>query len=671
MDKSKINSISIYPPIGIARIGNSPEYFLASEVPGVEPDPTTVSTDPTDPKVSKVSKGYKDFAGRIKKQAVKFKLYAFDKDGKVLGEVTNEIAEINWHVHVANVKAAWYEFNNALDLPLAGVPAIYRNKSEGDRSQLAITPKAIDISGPNIDDQTHTFNDGTFYGEKVNLGRVKTDNEGRVIFVPGSGDAHSKDNLPPTTFANNQGWHDDTCDGVVRASVVIDGNKFEAKPAMVAVTPPNFGPGLFGVVTMNDVVQNLFIKEMGYPDPAAEGVVFYEHIYPILERMTNTQWVNEGFSVLFGQNSPSDFTDPSLLAILEDPLEVSNNVREKVFQWFRNPSSTKFEPQQVPAFYGDGFGEYQGLAIVDLPITQTQYERLEKWSKGEFTKGELVEKKAFEDLCLEGQINALNQAPLEECLGGPFHPGIELTWPMRVKIMWETPYRLNVVDKGADTKLDFGPLLSPQIALSKEGPLSISGPGSLTRWLGVPWQTDEASCLSGYNPSTYLPLPSFWAARVPNQVLSEDGFERLLDENLNIGQRLKHFDYRQDWLRDLGTQNLSRINKMVSRWHELGIVTRHVDYIQGGSDFLPKVAWVETGRPLPEKDPSFDQVEYSEEIILDAIKQHDNNKDLALTKYRSPDDSESDDSALKDSTPKKETLKRTAKNTTTYGRHEM
>ena len=62
MDKTKIKSIAIYPPIGIARIGNAPEYFLASEVPGVEPSPKD---------------GYKDAEGRIKKQAVKFKIYAF------------------------------------------------------------------------------------------------------------------------------------------------------------------------------------------------------------------------------------------------------------------------------------------------------------------------------------------------------------------------------------------------------------------------------------------------------------------------------------------------------------------------------------------------------------------------------------------------------------------
>jgi len=640
MDKSKIDNIAIFPPIGIARIGNSKKYFLASEIPGVEPE---------------TKDGYKDAKGCIKKQAVKFKVYAFDKYGNALGEITSKNSKINWHVHVANVKSAWYEFNNALDLPQAGIPSQPRNRTITEREQLAIKPAPIEINGENVEDCSNRFDDGEFYGKKVNLGSVETDNKGRLIFIPGNGESESKDNEPATTFANNEGWHDDTCDGVIRATVEIDGQLLEANPAMVAVTPPNFGPGLFGVVTMNDVVQDLFIREMDYPDSAAKGVVFYQHIFPILERMTNTQWVNEGFSMLFGHNSPSDFTNHTFLKLLENPGADAKDIREKVFAWFRDPSSKIFKPQQVPPFYGDGFGEYKDLPIVDLPITQTQYNRLKKWSKGNFTTGELETKKVFEDLTLEEQIDSLNQAPLEECLGGPFHPGIELTWPMRVKQMWKAPYRLNVVEKGENTVLNFGPLLSPQIALSEKGPLSKSGPGSLTRWLGVPWQTDEASCLSGYNPSTYLPIPSFWAARVPNQVLSEDSFERLNDVNVNIGQRLKHFDYRQDWLRDLGTQYLVKINNMVDKWHNLGIVTKHLENIEDSSGLLPKVAWIESGRPLPKEDPSFDQVEYAEETILEAIKRAENKTESA-TQY------------LKKSIKPK--LNRTATDHTTYGRDQ-
>ncbi|MEP1487590.1 MAG: LodA/GoxA family CTQ-dependent oxidase [Algibacter sp.] len=603
MNTKDISSVAIYPPIGIARIGNSDEYFFSTDLPGVQIEPTG---------------GYKDKKGRVKKQVARFRVYAFDGNGKALGEIKDtEVININWRLHVANVKAAWYEFNNALDLPGAGIPSGYRNpKIKGEnREHLVIDPGAISISGKNKKGKEYDLDDGKFFDKKVKLGHVETDNEGRLLFFGGDGDAESYDNEQAITFANNEGWHDDTCDGVVRATVTINGKMFEAEPANVAVTPPNFGPGLYGVVTMNDVVQDLFINEMNYPNPSANGVEFWQHIYPILERMTNTQWVNSGFFMLFGKNSPSDFTNPELLNKLSDNSNASEDVRKRVFDWFRNPESDDYTPTKIPPFYGDGFGEYEKIALVDLPITRTQYARLEKWAKGDFKANVLKPQEPFEKLTPEEQINALNQAPLEECLGGPFHPGIELTWPMRVKIMWKKPYRLNVVDEGVfELKdLSFGPLLSPAIALGKDGPLSKSGPGSLTRWLGVPWQTDEASCLSGYDTSTYLPLPSFWAARVPNQVLSGQSFERMEDADVNIAQRLKHFDYRQDWLRDFGSVYGKKINLMISEWHELGIISRvEVKASNNEEGFLPDVVWKESKRHFTGEDPTILQVRCAE-----------------------------------------------------------
>ncbi|QHI35057.1 L-lysine 6-oxidase [Kordia antarctica] len=604
MNTNEISSVAIYPPIGISRIGNSEEYFFSPDIPGVEKAPEG---------------GYKDQKGRVKKQVARFRIYAFDKNGNALGEITEtQNSNIEWRLQVANVKSAWYMFNNALDLPGAGIPSAYRNADvKGDeRKQLAITPSPVSISGKNEKGKKYDLDDGKFFDKKVKLGHVETDEEGRLLFFGGDGDSASNDNEPAITFANNEGWHDDTCDGVVRATVNIGGKKFEAEPANVAVTPPNFGPGLYGVVTMNDVVQDLFIREMNYSNPSEDGVVFYEHIYPMLERMTNTQWVNSGFFMLFGKNSPSDFTNPELLEQLESPSDDSKRLRERVFDWFRNPDSDEYTPAKVPPFYGDGFGEYAKIAIVDLPITRTQYTRLEQWARGDFETGRPQKYVPFDELSPEAQVNSLNQAPMEECLGGPFHPGIELTWPMRVKEMWKKPYRLNVVEEGEATDLNFGALLSPAIALGKNGPLSKSGPGSLTRWLGVPWQTDEASCLSGYDVTTYLPLPSFWAARVPNQVLSVDSYVRSVRaEKLNIAQRLKHFDYRQDWLRDLGTVYQKKINLMIAEWHELGIIAKVDNRTENNEEgFLPDTVWVETGRHFGEDDATFKQVIRAETI---------------------------------------------------------
>lgn len=580
MDVSKIKSVAIYPPLGIARVGNSEEYFLASDIPGVAPQPQG---------------GYKDGDGAFKKQVPLFRVYAFDAKGAPLGELTagdDSNVTIEWRVHVANRKAGWYQFNNALDIPGFSIPAAFRNQSEGDRSQLIIDPGPRTISGLNRSGPQYAFTGGKFYGKEVPLGEIRTDGKGRLMVFGGDGKSASKTGAAATTFANNDGWHDDVSDGSVRASVRVGKETFEASPAMVVCTPPNFGPGLFAVVTMYDVIYDLFVRSGWLKAP--EKITFYDQIFPILDRMCQAQWVNQGFFMLFGHNSPSDFSSPENIKQLSDPSPKAKAARMRVFDWMRDPNSNVPRPAQIPPYYGDLFGDYEGQAKDDLAVTVTQYQWLKKWAEGDFTTGTMPVPQPFDSLSVPEQLAALNKAPFEECLGGPFHPGIEITWPFRNLIMWEKPFRLKLLPENMDTPDDYGPLLAPAIALAPGGPLDGSGPGSLSRWLGVPWQTDEASCLSGYEASNYLPLPSFWAVRVPNQVFSEKSFKRVSDPSLNIGQRLKHFSYRVDWLRDLGSNYTIRINNMISEWHDLGVIARHEGVPAAENELLPSVYWVES-----------------------------------------------------------------------------
>lgn len=597
--KPEITSVAIYPPIGIARVGNSDEYYLAPEMPG---------------KPAHAEGGFKDGTGRVKKQVVRYRVYGLDKDGQAVMELTDQDAKIEWRVHVANRKASWYQFLNALDLEGLAIPSAFRNGTVkgANRAQLTIDPGPRTICGAKQSGAKYRFSGGTFYGKEVPLGELRTDEQGRLLVFGGDGHSASKDGAPATTFANNDGWHDDVADGPVRAKVTYKGKTYEAEPALVVVTPPNFGQGLYGVVTMFDVVLDLYYR-IGWLKPP-ERVNFWDQIYPIFERMSQTQWVNSGFFMLFGQNSPSDFTAPGLLNQLSDPSPAVQPLRQKYFQWLRNPSQATPSPADFPPFYGDAFGDYKGLPQVNLPFTETQYAWLERWAAGDFDTERRPIPLDFDELTPEEQTRSLAIAPLEECLGGPFHPGIEITWPLRQQIFWAKPFRPKILPEGQAPGDNYGPLLAPAIALGPGGPIDGSGPGSITRWLGVPWQTDESSCLSGYTPTYYLPLPSFWAARVPNQILSADSYKRLSDPALPIGQRLKHFDYRQDWLRDLGTQYQSKINNMIAEWHELGIVAPHVAGSDAQEPLLPTRYWVETGRGPYAPDPTFEQVRRAEDV---------------------------------------------------------
>jgi hypothetical protein len=92
-----IASFKIHPAIGIARLGNSPtEFFIGPEKPGAHLGPKG---------------GYKDAQGRIKRQAARFRVFGYDDDGKLVGEVTAKDAHITWTLHLANKKAAWRQFD--------------------------------------------------------------------------------------------------------------------------------------------------------------------------------------------------------------------------------------------------------------------------------------------------------------------------------------------------------------------------------------------------------------------------------------------------------------------------------------------------------------------------------------------------------------------------------
>jgi len=606
MNRNQIKKVAIYPAIGIARIGNSPEYFLASDIPGKAPSPDG---------------GFKDGNNLFKKQVPLFRVYALDEQGNVLGELNSGTEgldiKIEWQVHIANRKAGWYQFNNALDLGADSISSTHRNGgiTGADRSNLVIDPGTRSICGNNKAGAEYQFDTGTFFGTAVPLGEIRTDSKGRLLVFGGDGKSVSRTGIPAITFANNDGWHDDVSDGTIRATVTVNGDKLEASPAMVACTPPNFGPGLFSLVTMYDVVYDLYVREGWLQAPTR--ISFWEHIYPIFQRMTSAQWVNEGFFMLFGTNSPSDFSNPELIKVLSDPSPQHEAQRTHVFKWFRNTASDTYQPDLIPPYYGDLFGDYDKQPHVDLSVTATQYALLNRWAEGDFVTGIPPADTPFDELTPAQQTAALLKAPLEECLGGPFHPGIEITWPFRHLSMWTEPFRLKVLPIDKPVMDDYGPLLTPAIALGPGGPLDGSGPGSLTRWLGVPWQTDEASCLSGYDTTLYLPIPSFWAARVPNHILSMDSYNRATKEGLNTGQRLKHFAYRVDWLRDFSASYVGRINNMIAKWHELGVISKHTSPASEENNYLPTEWWVETHRDGPGgDDPTYIQVLRAEQDLL-------------------------------------------------------
>ena len=131
----------------------------------------------------------------------------------------------------------------------------------------------------------------------------------------------------------------------------------------------------------------------------------------------------------------------------------------------------------------------------------------------------------------------LDRASLEFCLADAFHPGCEMTWPMRHHTLYMAPFRIAHAVEGY-IEPQYGPILDMDVmaGLLPYGPLGPQVPGGVTRWMAVPWQTDTASCRSGYVKKYDPYLPTFWPARVPNQVLAEENYNIVMDDNQTAGQ---------------------------------------------------------------------------------------------------------------------------------------
>ena len=119
------------------------------------------------------------------------------------------------------------------------------------------------------------------------------------------------------------------------------------------------------------------------------------------------------------------------------------------------------------------------------------------------------------------------------------------------------------------------------------------GPGDITRWMALPWQGDTAFCRSGYDPEYDPYVPTFWAARVPNQVLTEEDYRTVIDTALPRETRLAAFNHRAPWLRAIDRAAAPEVMmRMIAEFGAMGIVEARPG-VPDDPDF-PAVMFVET-----------------------------------------------------------------------------
>jgi hypothetical protein len=245
-----LKTVKIFPSIGIARIGNSQEWYLGPELPFPAPPPV-----PADGK-------YKDNQCRIKRQAQRFRLWGFFSDNTDR-ELTVADGDITWTVHLVNSKPSL----NAEGIIDGGLQTLHGAAT------------------------TASFQ-GTFGGVNVALGDAETDGDGRLIVRGGFGKSENPtDPSSQPNFPTTPGWYDDVSDGPVTAKIKIGAKTFQAvNGAWVICPPPRYAPTTYSVTSLYDTLRQLAITNGQLPGPGLPS--FANDIYPILKRALDIRFVS-------------------------------------------------------------------------------------------------------------------------------------------------------------------------------------------------------------------------------------------------------------------------------------------------------------------------------------------------------------------------------------------
>ena len=469
----------IFPSIGIARVGDSPEdWFIGPEAPELGFLPEGME--------------HRDARRRIKRMAARFRIYEFRRNVPVR-EVTiaaPDIDSIEWEVQLANTKPAGLDLN-----------------ANVRREHLKIEPPVATISGAQIP----VAMDGVLRASRpptsVRLGELSTDDAGRLLVLGGHGKADTWTG-GRVEGIRNDGWYDDTSDGPVRARIRLNGQEEaeEAVSAWVVVGPPDFAHGIECVVTLYDLARDLAGPFMFRPHDRA--VSFTDDIYPVLRRTVYLQWTSAQAHIGHAGLASWNFLLPATFLKMHNPkTDGADEARRDVFRSLRDP----FEPAR------SGHMPF----LTNLTLTPMQYRNFSRWAEGDFLDDwnpdwnpSTPPERAFTDIPMTEQPDALTRAALDACIGGSFCPGIEVGKTAAEQTTYEQPFRISRTLR----------------------------PGGLTTKLGVPWQADFKMCTD-----------LWWPSARPNWVF----------DSANLNGSPKKWD-----------RGVHGNREMVDKWKHLGFVVR-------------------------------------------------------------------------------------------------
>jgi len=277
-----------------------------------------------------------------------------------------------------------------------------------------------------------------------------------------------------------------------------DGSSVEAgDSSWVIVTPPRYAPQLLNIVTLYDTIFDTLVRNAGIrPDIYRETLwnedyrpSWEQDIRPILDRANQYRWV----AAIPLHPHAFDFQK------LGDPNPDYNRMRYYYLQIIRPPSSPDLLDSpamgypMMPLLCGDNCFEPGPMQSTFLTVTCTQYFCMQQWAAGKFTTGAPAMRPG----------DALDRAALENCVGGAFSPGIEMTWVCRNPALYFGPFRIKRKPK-----------VTPPLSLGSDFAAGLE-PGDVSKYMAVPWQADFNECSQQTIGSRFV---FWWPVQRPSTV---------------------------------------------------------------------------------------------------------------------------------------------------------
>ncbi|WP_443190291.1 LodA/GoxA family CTQ-dependent oxidase [Pseudomonas indica] len=499
------SNFRIHPTIGFARVGNSSEYYLEPNTQAALPIPGDTTGNATGGLPVKAgtendtitSSDLRDASGALKRQAARFKIYAYPTQASEtypMGVEGTEIrigtqidgktvSNIVWTVHLANKKSNWYIIPEDLGIDNyknGETPALRNDVAPFSSDindptrlrQLIIDPGPRTVQGasaaPVAFDQTTPSSSwvdgkgvvqwpnypksfpGDFFpnmdcpnGPIDTLGELQTDQYGRLIVTGGYGracgmiDPNTNKPYELNSDIDNDGWFDDGSDGPVYAVLQFsDGSTQEVQGhAWVTATDPAYAPQTLNTVSLWDDIYDIWVRHLALQPSLFANGKFQTSYQP--------SFSDELFPIFRAAAMQMWNTNLSITGTTAhgavDEIQPDTDPATTLLGglgFIRDPNdaSQLQNSRMMPLSLGDAGQSF-------LTLRKTQYFFLQQWDQKQYSQAGTVTLNAGE---------YLDKTMLVNCLGGRFSPGIDLTFIVRDPALyvqnWQTsgtgPFRI-------------------------------------------------------------------------------------------------------------------------------------------------------------------------------------------------------------------------------------